>query len=793
MNEELLAEARRRGLIPPGQGMLSPGNIDLHNRPTVKNPDGSISTVRSISANFDGKEVLIPTVSDDGRIMQDEEAIQNYLKTGKNLGSFSTPQEATAYAESLHEQQANEYLPKSAAPQVDPGLLAEAQRRGLIPAQSQPEKGFGQGIADSFNGNAAEDIRSINEYEFNKPDGSPDMMTALKMLPSGALGSDEDKARQFMKMVPGATMTKDANGNDIIETDQGRFYVNEPGLDRQDVMSGITKAASFLPAGRLVKAGGTLLAKLGLGAAGAGATDIGMQAASGRNIDQYDPVQTATTAALGSAGELAGPLFGAVTRGVKSTAAKFASPESLVAAGKKIAAEAGIPGNLGDDVYKALAQRSEEIAGGASPASVLSEVELGTNLSKGQKTGDYAQQRLEETLKSRADGSGAVLREADAANQNAIEAASEKLRTQLGANPSSQADAAQQIQSSIQQQHATAKQGVREAYDAARAKNAVVPTDVVETLPGRARAAVEDMGLDPALHPAAVKSLEVLDSTLGALKADGKLTGLDLKKVENTRRILSSRIDAAANPADRMATTKIKKELDNWLDDAVDNAVIQGDAEAITLLKEARSARTKLHQRFEQNGKGDQAGRIVQKMISEDASPDQLAQMVFGAGKLSPAAASNVAKKVKLALGDDKEAWNAMRSAVLIGPTTKKTGEVVGPQAIVSNLKEMLRNRPALMKELYSPEELNTIQRFTMMVEPLVKKGGLAKSSGTTERAIAALSQGFGNVPIIGSLLNAVQAPRRFMQASGALGAVRPPLTSPIPGMAAPAAYEISQ
>jgi len=105
-------------------GMIAPGNIDLAKRPVVKNPDGSISTVRSMSINVDGNEVLIPTVAADGsRILSNEEAIAQYKRTGQMLGIFDTPANATAYAQQLHDQQAKAYAPGATAPAV-PGAPA---------------------------------------------------------------------------------------------------------------------------------------------------------------------------------------------------------------------------------------------------------------------------------------------------------------------------------------------------------------------------------------------------------------------------------------------------------------------------------------------------------------------------------------------------------------------------------------------------------------------------------------------------------------------------------------------
>jgi hypothetical protein len=134
------------------KGQIEPGNIDLTNRPRVKNPDGSTSTVRSMSFGDNGREILVPTVMDDGRVVSNDEAIANYRKTGQHLGIFSDPASATAYAQQLHQQQAkalsdtpslyDQYQQEQqAAPQIrhDPKLRARQAARGKISDQEQAD------------------------------------------------------------------------------------------------------------------------------------------------------------------------------------------------------------------------------------------------------------------------------------------------------------------------------------------------------------------------------------------------------------------------------------------------------------------------------------------------------------------------------------------------------------------------------------------------------------------------------------------------------------------------------
>lgn len=99
-----------------------PGNIDLSARP-IAPVDGGYATVRSIGIGTDDGEVLIPTVSDDGRIMADDEAVDAYMASGKHLGIFPTQQQASHYADVLHRLQEAQYARPAAGALRGLGVL----------------------------------------------------------------------------------------------------------------------------------------------------------------------------------------------------------------------------------------------------------------------------------------------------------------------------------------------------------------------------------------------------------------------------------------------------------------------------------------------------------------------------------------------------------------------------------------------------------------------------------------------------------------------------------------------
>lgn len=197
--------------VGPFPGMLQSGNVDLEHRPIAKNPDGSYSTVRSMSFGGDGgKEILVPTVSPDGTILSDDAAIDAYGKTGQTLGVFDTPEHADMYAGALHKAQEQFYggqanaapaddIPAgfkivapgpTAAPAVAP--VADEQPSSLKDAALSFVSGIPRGVAETamFPVTASRMIEQGGNWLYNK--GENLVRSAIGADPL----SDEELARR---------------------------------------------------------------------------------------------------------------------------------------------------------------------------------------------------------------------------------------------------------------------------------------------------------------------------------------------------------------------------------------------------------------------------------------------------------------------------------------------------------------------------------------------------------------------------------------------------------------------
>ena len=142
------------------------GNINLAERNgRVENEDGSVSTVRTMSFNEGGKEILIPTIIPNGmggwKQADADEAIDYYHKTGENLGKFNTVAEADKYAKKVHEIEAQR-------------IGEDAANDWHAPKQEEEEEsGFGKYYSDKPM--KTDGFADVEGYDFNTAKAAEEM------------------------------------------------------------------------------------------------------------------------------------------------------------------------------------------------------------------------------------------------------------------------------------------------------------------------------------------------------------------------------------------------------------------------------------------------------------------------------------------------------------------------------------------------------------------------------------------------------------------------------------------
>lgn len=432
------------------RGQIRAGNIDLTNRPVVRNPDGSISTVRSISANFDGQEYLIPTVSDDGRILRDDDAIAQFQKTGRNLGVFDTPENATAYAQSLHNDQEKMY------DRPDPATITwdDGPDGGSLDIE----------IVDSAANRAAAQKAVLDDMSAAERFGAG----VGKSLVDTAIGNAQAYSSEIAPLLYGipGLVTRELGRRGV------RAQVDQANEERQESDRALTNTGAGL-AGNIT---GTLAQVLGPGIAARGTslapallpTTIRGNALQGAALGLVQPAagdaERVTNAlaggALGGLGAGAVQAAGAGLRGARNILSRTGLTSTDRAAANVLAREATDPNNL--NIEQSAVPGVQRTLGEATRDPGLMALE---NAMRARNRGAFEAQDIannvarQDQIQSIA-GTGAQMRAAEQARENVVDTTLQQALRE-GAS----------YQSALQASQAASRRSAQAAADAAVAEN----------------------------------------------------------------------------------------------------------------------------------------------------------------------------------------------------------------------------------------------------------------------------------------------------------------------------------
>lgn len=632
----------------------------------------------------------------------------------------------------------------------------------------QPEGNPIHGWAGRVGANLREMVTGEQRRTEDLPDlfsGESGIENKMDVARARAYGDEADVIRELQEQ--GIPTEMDDKGNAIVTLPNGeRRYVDRPGLTGSDVAGALAKAGPYVAAGmaaRKLPFTSKLPGRAAVTGGVEGVTDYAIQKVAGR--ENVDLPQVGTAAAMGGAFELAAPLVLRTWRAIKSA---YSGKKPLVEAGRKLADDLGLE-DVTDEMAVKLARDADQLDAGVSPEKLAGEGEFGFRYTRGQKTGDFDQLSLEERLRNTPGAPGRILRQNEQQNAQVMGEVLDDMQARMGSGTANTADdAAEVVRQGVMRRHGEAKAATDAAYDAARAENAMVDADALRQLP-KVLGTGEDMSkvrFTPKQFPQSSGALEYIQQQIKRLDdaPGGKVTGIRMDAVENIRRDLGDYVANADRPADRRIATQIKKRFDDFIDSVVDTDAWRG----------ARAAKTLEAQQFTPKNAQDIGRKTAQALTNGELSSREVVAHLYNDSGVPKKGATRIARHLRQVLGRESEGFQAMKEMVFLRQVQNpQTGELLGPRAIVSNIRRLVQGRESgLAKELLTNKEIAELGRFSNALEGTLPKGDFARSSGTTERALRTLSNQF---PVLRSMVGWNDA----LQAHTALRAV--PVTPQVP------------
>lgn len=635
----------------------------------------------------------------------------------------------------------------------------------------EPVTDSGKPVADRFDIPPV-DFSKLGEFDAKNASEGQKWRLALGYLTTGDTKARADIIR---KVLPGAVIQADpTTGRDVVTYKGETGFIDKPGVTIGGVLDTLAQGFKYLPAGKLASLGGNMASRAAIAGAGAAATSVAEDVAaipqgSQQGVSPEKAVVTgvASTIAQPVAETVIAPALswlgrkGAdVWRALRGAQGAVQPDGTLTGLGRKMAADAGLNP---DEMTPQLASKLEAAAKAATDAAVpenqaptatarqaLSQ-RFNTPLTKGEITGDYKQQSLEENLR-RMDvttKAGQIMRDAESQAATALRGNSGEsgfglLRREVaGRTPVTDvADAGQAVIGATKDLAAAEKGAYQSAYKSAREAGAALDSRSYKDFVKGAEAALKDqLDYDASLFPQTAKMLERLRGNATWFQEMGSRAPrkIPLSKLENTRKVINA-LWKSADETDRMGLNVLRSQFDDMVSGALDSGRVIGSKDAVKAWQDGRALYSRYQQLYAPNPKaGDaekSAGRIVQNWLKSDNVTGE--EVIRGAVNNKA-----LTERILTIHGADSPAHSALKQGALeyvFRPALK--GEGISPRLIVTQYERYFRgaNREQ-MAAIFNQRDRAAIAEFVQLAKAKIPEPGVVNFSNTGNVLVKAAQQ----------------------------------------------------
>lgn len=280
-----------------------------------------------------------------------------------------------------------------------------------------------------------------------------------------------------------------------------------------------------------------------------------------------------------------------------------------------------------------------------------------------------------------------------------------------------------------------------------------------------------DLQADKIANPITHRAGEIIQERLSKMAAPESADAVskNLKDFEEIRKLLNRNYTKAAQSGESAQYNALIRSFDSEVERMINSTYFTGDPRAPQVIKEARKLWSEYKNTYGSRGRGDDAGRLIDSIVTEAKNPADLQRALFNMSASGTGKAQRLYERVENALGVGSPEMDGVRSGlrqmILANPT----------DAVPQNFKQvadhinsiMTGPQSELLKRVFSKEEIDTLKRYGNVARMLAQRG-----ETPTESAIASAMKTVarGGAAAASALLGGLHMPLWATPIAGAVG-----------------------